>query len=94
MQKQLYWYSIENFNLVQIEVFYMKITMRRVSMIFYSENHGYDNAIRRCLSDKNKWFYQIKVWKIDGSRQNKSYGLGRVGFPQSKPAVAEQAVSI
>ena len=22
----------------------MKIMMRRVSMIFYSENHGYDNA--------------------------------------------------
>ena len=77
-----------------MKVFDMKIIMRRVSMIFYSENHGYDNAVRRCLSDKNKWFYQIEVGKIDGSRQNKSYGLGRVGFPQRKPAVAEQAVSI
>ncbi len=35
--------------------------MRRVSMIFYSENHGNDNAARRCLSDKTKWFYQIIV---------------------------------
>ena len=30
----------------------------------------------------------------DGSRQDKSYGLGRVGFPQTEPAVAVQAVSI
>ena len=37
----------------RIEVFYMKIIMRRVSMIFYPENHGNDNAARRCLSDKN-----------------------------------------
>ncbi len=39
----------------------MKIIMRRVSMIFYFENHGNDNAVRRCLSDKTKWFYQIIV---------------------------------
>ena len=36
----------------KIEVFYMKIIMRRVSMIFYPENHGNDNAVRRCLPDK------------------------------------------
>ena len=30
----------------------------------------------------------------DGSRQDKSYGLGRVGFPQAEPAVAVQAVSV
>ena len=30
-------------------------------MIFYSENHGYDNAVRRCLSYKTKWFYKIIV---------------------------------
>ena len=30
----------------------MKIIMRRVSVIFYSENHGNDNAVRRCLLDK------------------------------------------
>ena len=32
----------------------MKIIMRRVSVIFYSENHGNDNAVRRCLLDKIK----------------------------------------
>ena len=30
----------------------------------------------------------------NGGRQDKSYGLGRVGFPQEEPAVAAQAVSI
>jgi len=30
----------------------------------------------------------------DGSRQDKSYGLGRVGFPHPEPAVAAQAVSV
>ena len=30
----------------------------------------------------------------DGSRRDKSYGLGRVGFPRTEPAVAVQAVSI
>ena len=33
-------------------------------------------------------------FKNDGSRQDKSYGLGRVGFPRTEPAVAAQAVSI
>ena len=32
--------------------------------------------------------------KYNGSRQDKSYGLGRVGFPQTEPAVAAQAVSV
>ena len=32
--------------------------------------------------------------KNDGDRQDKSYGLGRVGFPQAKPAVAARAVSV
>ena len=31
---------------------------------------------------------------FDGCRQDKSYGLGRVGFPQTEPAVAVQAVSV
>ena len=30
----------------------------------------------------------------DGSRQDKSYGLGRVDFLRTEPAVAAQAVSI
>ncbi len=30
----------------------------------------------------------------DGSRQDKSYGLGRVVFHRIEPAVAAQAVSI
>ena len=34
------------------------------------------------------------ILNYDGSRQDKSYGLGRVGFPQTEPAVAVQAVSI
>ena len=33
-------------------------------------------------------------FKIDGSRQDKSYGLGRVVFHRKEPAVAAQAVSI
>ena len=32
--------------------------------------------------------------KYDGSRQDKSYGLGRVVFHREKPAVAAQAVSV
>ena len=32
--------------------------------------------------------------KKDGGRQDKSYGLGRVGFPRTEPAVAVQAVSV
>ena len=44
---------------VRIEVFYMKIIMRRVSVIFYSENHGNDNAVRRCLLDKIKNAYRL-----------------------------------
>ena len=35
----------------RIEVFNMKIIMRRESVIFYSENHRFDNAVRRCLSN-------------------------------------------
>ena len=31
--------------------------MRRDSMIFYLENHGIDNAVRRCLHNKN--FYVL-----------------------------------
>lgn len=30
----------------------------------------------------------------DGSRRDKSYGLGRVGFPRWEPAVAVQAISL
>ena len=41
----------------------MKIIMRRDSMIFFLENHRIDNAVRRCLSDETKWFYQILVLK-------------------------------
>ena len=37
----------------------MKIIMRRVSVIFYSENHGNDNAVRRCLLDKIKNAYRL-----------------------------------
>ena len=37
---------------VRIEVFYRKIIMRRVSVIFYSENHGNNNAVRRCFLDE------------------------------------------
>ena len=35
----------------RIEVFNVKIIMRRESVIFYSENHRFDNAVRRCLSN-------------------------------------------
>ena len=34
------------------------------------------------------------IFMFDGCRQDKSYGLGRVGFPQAEPAVAAQAVSV
>ena len=36
----------------------------------------------------------LEVNEKDGSRQDKSYGLGRVVFHQGEPAVAEQVVSI
>ena len=39
----------------------MKITMRRVFAIFFPENRENDNAVRRCLSNKIKWFYLIIV---------------------------------
>ena len=42
----------------------MKIIMRRDSMIFFLENHRIDNAVRRCLSDETKWFYQILVSEL------------------------------
>ena len=35
----------------RVEVFYMKIIMRRDFMIFQSENHKIDSADRRCLSN-------------------------------------------
>ena len=37
----------------RIEVFNMKIIMRRDSVIFYPENHRIDSAVRRCLSNRN-----------------------------------------
>ena len=36
----------------------------------------------------------VKLFLNDGSRQDKSYGLGRVVFHRTEPAVAVQAVSI
>ena len=41
----------------------MKIIMRRVSVIFYSENHGNVNAIRRCLLDKINDFIKKEYYK-------------------------------
>ena len=41
----------------RMEHFHMKIIMRRVSMIFHSENHRYDNAVRRCLLNRIVQFY-------------------------------------
>ena len=38
--------------------------------------------------------YPFKSIVDDGSRQDKSYGLGRVVFHRKEPAVAAQAVSI
>jgi len=35
----------------------MKIIMRRDSEIFYSENLRIGNAVRRCLSNRNLYFY-------------------------------------
>ena len=40
-----------------MEAFYMKIIMRRDSVIFYFENNRIDNAVRRCLLNKTKPFY-------------------------------------
>ena len=47
----------------RIEVFNMKIIMRRDSMIFYPENHRIDNAVRRCLSNWNLIFQFEKSMK-------------------------------
>ena len=35
-----------------------------------------------------------QIFIIDGDKQDKSYGLGRVVFHRTKPAVAAQAVSV
>ena len=35
--------------------------MRREYVIFYSENHIFGNAIRRCLLDKIEHFYRELV---------------------------------
>ena len=40
----------------------MKIIMRRVSVIFYSENHGNDNAVRGCLLDKRNDFIKKEYY--------------------------------
>ena len=40
-----------------MEAFYMKIIMRRDSVIFYFENNRIDNAVRRCFLNKTKPFY-------------------------------------
>jgi len=45
-------------------------------------------------SDLDKGTIPFIIIMDDGGRQDKSYGLGRVGFPLTKPAVAAQAVSI
>ncbi|MGM9669238.1 MAG: hypothetical protein ACI3VZ_05740 [Faecousia sp.] len=36
----------------------------------------------------------LKFQENDGNRRDKSYGLGRVGFPRPEPAVAVQVVSV
>ena len=45
-------------------------------------------------SDLDKGMIPFMFFVNDGNRQDKSYGLGRVGFPQAEPAVAAQAVSV
>ncbi|MDY4489287.1 MAG: hypothetical protein SPE19_01995, partial [Candidatus Faecousia sp.] len=75
-----YGYSTDNFNLVQIEVFYMKITMRRAFAIFFPKNRGNDNAVRRCLSNKTKWFLIIASETKSGGMAAKTsippHGIG------------------
>ena len=49
------------------------------------------------FANLNALLYTVNSLEIDnknGDRQDKSYGLGRVGFPQTEPAVTAQAVSI
>ena len=53
----------ENVSFGRMEHFHMKIIMRRVSMIFHSENHRYDNAARRCLPNRIVQFYWETVLK-------------------------------
>ena len=60
-----------------MEAFYMKIIMRRDSVIFYFENNRIDNAVRRCLLNKTKPFY-LELVLI--KQQYKSYML----FPYEK----------
>jgi hypothetical protein len=45
-------------------------------------------------SDFDKEDNSLKFKVNDGNRQDKSYGLGRVVFHRSEPAVAAQAVSL
>ena len=63
------------------------ITQRIVFLRSFLIEDGSDLAKGNILTFHD---YIIK----DGDRQDKSYGLGRVGFPQTEPAVAAQVVSI
>ena len=63
-----------------MEPFYMKIIMRRDSVIFYIENNRIDNAIRRCLLNKTKPFYLELVWE--------KYTKKDCGFQQSEKGYA------
>ena len=47
-------------------------------------------TVRFGFCHRNSPYFRNK----SGGRRDKSYGLGRVGFPREEPAVAEQAVSI
>ena len=69
----------------------MKIIMRRVSEIFYSENLRNDNAVRRCLPDKTEAFYQVLVLEYHRNANNTTQNLfvrqqttapENVGFPE------------
>ena len=68
-----------------------KIVTRKIvtthRIVFLSSFFAADGSdLDTCLSPFN--------YSYDGSRQDKSYGLGRVGFPRTEPAVAAQAVSV
>ena len=45
-------------------------------------------------SDLDTSLIPFDIYNYDGNRQDKSYGLGRVVFHRTEPAVAEQAVSV
>ena len=59
IDRNWYWFSFKMFNQSGLNIL-LENHMRREYVIFYSENHIFGNAIRRCLLDKN-WTFLSRI---------------------------------